>query len=71
MSFDLVILLCHFLCCCPDICCPLCDPRPLPLCRPDVRPRDEAEEVPLHWELLVRPQSRGEGCLDVHEEQQL
>lgn len=37
----------------------------------DVRARDEAKEVPLHWELLVCSQPGGEGRLDVHEEQQL
>lgn len=38
---------------------------------PDVHPCDEAEEVPLHRELLFRSQPGGEGRLDVHEEQQL
>lgn len=37
----------------------------------DVRARDEAKEVPLHWELLVCSQPGGEGRVDVHEEQQL
>ena len=37
--------------------------------RADVCACDEAEEVPLYWELLLRPQSGGAGRLDVHEEQ--
>lgn len=45
--------------------------RSLSVSHPDVCARDEAEEVPLYWELLICSQSGGEGRLDVHEEQQL
>lgn len=49
----------------------LCSSLHLPVSHPDVRACDEAEEVPLYWELLICSQSGGEGRLDVHEEQQL